>query len=215
MSIAFDLYLITDRHKTCGRDLVAVVEAALAGGVRAVHLREKDLPLRALLALAERLRAVTAAHGAQLLINDRIDVALAVGADGVHLPADHLPIPEVRRILGPQGLIGVSAHTVREVEAAADADFIVLGPVFDTPSKRPYGAPLGLAGFGAAVRPTARPVFAIGGLRAERVDGVLRAGAAGVAVIGVLLEAQDPAAAASGLLGALSTARAAVSVARL
>jgi len=207
-ALEFRLYLVTDRRGTAGRPLRAVVEACLGAGLRAVQLREKDLAAGDLLRLAGELRGLTARHGARLLINDRVDVALAAGADGVHLPGSGLPPAAARALIGPDRLIGLSTHSPDEAEgaAAAGADFVVFGPVHDTPSKRAYGRPPGLAGLAAACRRSPVPVLAIGGVTAARVPELRDAGAAGVAVIRALLEADDPAAAAKELLAACERA---------
>jgi thiamine-phosphate pyrophosphorylase len=181
--------------------LLDVVEAALRGGADAVQLREKDLSARALHDLACRLRGLCDRYGARLLINDRIDVALAVKADGVHLPVNSFLPADARRLLGDDRFIGSSVHNFAEARAAAagGSDFIVFGPVFDTPSKRAYGPPVGLDALAQVAREAAVPVIAIGGISAESVDAVGREGASGVAVIGAILEAEDPQAAAWGI----------------
>jgi len=189
---------VTDRAGVGGRDLVTVVESALEAGLPAVQLREKDLGGRALLALAERLRAATARRGALLFVNDRVDVALAVGADGVHLGAGSMPASAARRLVGAAGLIGVSTHAPGE--AAPDADFLFFGPVWETPSKRGAQGPGRLA---EAARTAAVPVLAIGGVTADRVPAARTAGAAGVAVIRAILAAPDPGAATRAILAAL------------
>jgi thiamine-phosphate pyrophosphorylase len=203
------VYLVTDRGATGGRPLVDVVERALRGGVRAVQLRERGLEARALLDIAAELRALTARHDALLLINDRIDVALACGADGVHLPSHSFTVRDARTLLGTERLIGLSTHHPAEVARAAEdgADFTVFGPVFDTPSKRALGAPVGLDGLAAAAaavtpRATAFPVLAIGGVTAAEVPAARRHGAAGVAVIRAILAADDVEAAARALCAA-------------
>ncbi len=202
----FHLYLVTDRHRTAGRPLLDVVEAALRGGVDAVQLREKDLSGSALFALARQLRQLTRLHGARLLINDRIDIALAVAADGVHLPVDSFAPTDARHLLGPGMLIGASTHSQEEARAAASsgADFIVFGPVFDTPSKRAFGAPVGLNALTQVTKVVRVPTFAIGGLTTERVTAVRSCGASGIAVIGTILEAPEPDAAATALRRALA-----------
>ncbi len=202
----FRLYLITDRHRTAGRPLLDVVEAALQGGVDAVQLREKDLSAAALFELGGRLRDLTRRYGARLLINDRIDIAIAVEADGVPLPVDSFAPADARRLVGAGPLIGASTHSVEQARAAgADgADFVVFGPVFDTPSKRAFGAPVGLDALGEAVRNVAVPVFAIGGVSAERAGSACGRGAWGLAVVSAVLEAPDPRAAASALRAALA-----------
>jgi thiamine-phosphate diphosphorylase len=196
------VYLVTDRQQTNGRPLLGVVEAALRGGIRAVQLRERDLPARELRALADQLRALTRRYDAALLINDRLDVALACGADGVHLPSASFAVADARALLGAGRLIGVSTHSVAEVAAAAaaGADFAVFGPIFDTPSKRSYGAPLGLAALGAACTAAPLPLLAIGGIDADRIDAVRAAGADGIAVIRAVLAAADPQQAAARLV---------------
>jgi thiamine-phosphate pyrophosphorylase len=197
----FRLYLVTDRTRTAGRPLVSVVEQALQGGVDAVQLREKDLPARALFDLAQQLRALCTQQRARLLINDRIDVALAVGADGVHLPVEAFTPADARALVGPGMLIGASAHSLAEARAAAasGADFIVFGPVFDTPSKRAFGAPVGLDALAEVTSVVQVPVLAIGGITTERAAAVRQHGASGLAVVSAILEAADPRAAAVAL----------------
>ncbi|HLK10838.1 MAG TPA: thiamine phosphate synthase [Candidatus Binatia bacterium] len=190
--------LVTDRSATAGRDLLDVVVAALDAGLPAVQLREKDLPGRPLLALAERLRAATMRAGALLLVNDRVDVAIAAGADGVHLGGGALPPAVARRLLPPGALVGVSIHAPGE--STADADFAFFGPVWDTPGK----AAAGPARLAEAVAAAAVPVLAIGGVTAERAPAARAAGSAGAAVIRAVLAAADPAAATRALLAALA-----------
>ena len=187
------LYLVTDRRQTGGRPLAEVVEECLAAGLRAVQLREKDLPGAEFLALAHSLREVTRRVGARLFINGRLDVALAVGADGLQRGHDAPPLP-VLRSRAPDLPIGASVHGVDEAGAAErdGADFIVFGPVYDTPSKRPYGPPQGVAALAKVVEAVRIPVFAIGGITADRVAAVRAAGAHGVAVISAILTAERP-----------------------
>jgi thiamine-phosphate pyrophosphorylase len=197
------LYLITDRRQLpAGRTLLDTVEAALAAGIRMVQLREKDLSARELFALAQQLRQVSRRYGARLLINDRIDVALAVEADGVHLGGHSLPVAVARQLLGPQRLLCVSTHHPEEIKtaAAAGADFVTFGPVYATPSKAAYGPPQGLERLRAACADSKLPVFALGGINAERLPEVLSAGATGIACIAAVLSAHQPAAAARNLL---------------
>jgi thiamine-phosphate pyrophosphorylase len=199
---AWTIYLVTDRTASGDRTLLDAVRAALAGGVGAVQLREPGLATRELLALAEAVRVATAQAGAALLINDRVDVALACGADGVHLPAHGMTVREARGLLGPAAVIGVSTHAPGEVAAAASAgaDFAVFGPLFDTPSKRAYGAPLGLQALAAARAAVPQlPLFGIGGIDATNAAAVRRHGADGIAVIRAVLAAADPTAAARAL----------------
>lgn len=198
------LYLITDRHQTNGRPLAAVVRAALEGGVRMVQLREKDLSGRELFALATELRRLTREFGARLIINDRLDIALAAGADGVHIGTASLPVAVVRRILGPEMLIGYSAHGVAEAEQAQvdGADFVTFGPVYHTPSKAAYGEPVGVPKLAEAAKHLTIPVFALGGITESSVAEVMATGADGIALISAVMAAHDPTAAATALLQA-------------
>jgi thiamine-phosphate pyrophosphorylase len=191
-SIDFSLYLVTDRHQTAGRPLKPLLIQALGAGVRAIQLREKDLGTRELLTLTREVMALTRASDARLLVNDRVDVALATGVDGVHLRADSLPVREVRRLLGSQRFIGVSTHTPEDVVRAEQegADFAVLGPMYATTSKLQYGQPLGPAVLAEAVRRSRIPIFAIGGVTPSRVGELIAAGASGIAVISAILAAE-------------------------
>ena len=196
----FRLYFVTDRKQTAGRPLIDVVHAALDGGVSAVQLREKDLEGRELYELAEQLRELTLRYQARLLINDRIDIAIATEADGVHLGQSSFPVAEARQLIGPDKLIGVSTHTPQEIAAAEGADFIIFGPVYYTPSKAAYGEPQGLDRLREAVQQSAVPVFAIGGIKAERIAEVFETGVYGLSVISAISVASDPAQAARELL---------------
>jgi thiamine-phosphate pyrophosphorylase len=205
VTLDLSLYLVTDRRQTRGRTLIDTVHAALDGGARAVQLREKDLLGAELFRLATDLRDLTARYGAALFVNDRVDVALAAGADGVHLGQNAIPPLTARRLLGSDRLIGVSTHTRAEVAHAieAGADFVVFGPVYWTPSKAPFGAPRGLEELASVTACTQAPVLAIGGISAERVADVRSAGASGVAVISAIMSAEDPARASRALLAAM------------
>ena len=189
--VDFPLYLVSDRHQTRGRPLVSLIRVAVEAGVRAVQLREKDLDTRALLGLAEEVLRITREHRAVLLVNDRLDLAMAAGGDGVHLRSSSIPVAVTRRILGPDRVIGVSAHTVEEVfhAEANGANFVVLGPVYETASKRGFGEPIGLRPIEEASRRCRIPVFAIGGVTVPRVREVRQSGAFGVAVISAILSA--------------------------
>ena len=190
----FKLYLITDRKLfTSLEEMLLAIERALEGGAAAVQLREKDLSGRELLALAYRLRKLTEGHAARLFINDRVDIALAVDADGVHLGGNSMPADAARKASGNTLLIGVSAHSVQEARKAEErgADFITLGPIYETPSKMQYGAPIGPQALKDAVRNLSIPVYAIGGIRTERITEVLQQGAYGIALISAILSAAD------------------------
>jgi thiamine-phosphate pyrophosphorylase len=201
----FKLYLVTDRQQTRGRELASVIEEALAGGVSAVQLREKDLGGRELFFLAEKLKALCERYRAELYINDRVDVALAVDASGVQLGVGSLPVPAARELLGTEKTIGVSSHSVEEAEAAQEsgADFVLFGPVYFTPSKAAYGAPQGLAALKEVVEKISLPVYAIGGVKADNVGRIIEAGARGVALISAVLSVADPKTAAQDILSSL------------
>ena len=206
--VDFPLYLVTDRHQTDGRPLIPLVEQAVAGGLRAVQVRERDMATRDLLAISQKLCAMMRARGGRVMINDRVDLVLALGADGVHLRADSLPVAVARRLLGADRLIGVSAHSADDVARAESdgADFAVLGPVHETPSKRGYGAPIGLRALEEATRRCRLPVFAIGGMTVARVEDVRKAGAYGVAVVSAILSAASVESATRQFLDALARA---------
>ena len=190
----FDLYLVTDQSQTQGRDLLWVLEQALEAGIKAIQLREKALGGKELFLLAEAARALTQRYHAALLVNDRIDVALAVGADGVHLGRNSLPIPTARALLGAQRLIGASTHSLEEVQEAErkGADFVVFGPVYFTASKASYGAPQGLTALKISVEKSALPVYAIGGLKPGNILEAKHTGIRGIALISAIVSAPDP-----------------------
>ena len=205
-SLGFRVYLVTDRQQTAGRPLTEVIAAAARGGSQgagqtpanplglAVQLREKDLSARELHDLGVRLQEALTRHQVPLLINDRIDVALALDAAGVHLAGHSLPTRVARRILGPDKFLGVSTHSLSAARLAADegADFVVFGPVFATPSKLAYGPPQGLSQLAAVVRGVPIPVLGIGGITPANLPQVRQTGAHGVAMIRAVLAAPDP-----------------------
>jgi thiamine-phosphate pyrophosphorylase len=203
------VYLVTDRKQTGGRDLEDVLARALEGGVRAIQLREKDLDTVEMFRLGERLLARTRAAGAVLVVNDRVDVAMALGADGVHLTRRSLPPREARALVGPDMLLGVSCHNQEDVREALDGgvDFLVLGPIYATPSKARYGPPLTSEILRRARTICALPILAIGGISPERVPEVMAAGADGVAVISAVLAAPDPTLATREMLEAVAGAK--------
>jgi thiamine-phosphate pyrophosphorylase len=198
----FDLYLVTDRSQTPGRDLLWVLEQALDGGVKAVQLREKDLGGKELFDLAEKTRELCIRYDARLLVNDRIDVALAVDADGVQVGAASIPIDAARKLLGPGKLIGASIHSLAEAQQAErnGADFILFGPVYFTASKAAYGTPQGLAALRRVVEQISAPVYAIGGINAESINAARATGIRGVALISAIINAENPKAATKRIL---------------
>jgi thiamine-phosphate pyrophosphorylase len=206
-SLESRLLLVTDRQQTKGRPFMAVLAQAFKAGKPAVQLRERDLGGKDLLALAEEVQQLTVSHGTQLVINDRLDVALSLEGAGVHLRSNSLPVSVTRRIIGPHRLLGVSVHSIKEaVQGEAEgADYVVFGPVYETPSKHLYGSPLGLAKVEEAARAVRIPIIAIGGLTAARARDARRAGAFGVAVITAVLGAEDVESATRALLDAVTS----------
>ena len=193
-AVDFDLYLVTDRNQTGGRDLLRVLERALDGGVKAIQLREKDLSGRDLFLLAERSHKLCQAYHAALFINDRVDVAMAVDAAGVQLSKSSLPLVTARALLGPQKIIGISTHSLQEAKEAKQngADFILFGPVYFTASKAAYGEPQGLAALKTIVDNISLPVYAIGGIKAENIKFTKNCGVRGVALISAIVSAENP-----------------------
>jgi thiamine-phosphate pyrophosphorylase len=199
------VYLVTSEALSHGRSTLAIVRAALAGGVRLVQLREKSLPVRDLLRLAADVRRLTEDAGALLVINDRLDVALAVRADGVHLGQEDLPVGDARRI-APDLIVGASSHSVREARdaQAAGASYVNIGPIFPTRTKPWRGGFLGLDGMRAIAPSLAVPFTAMGGIKREHIPQLARAGARTVAVVTAITAAADPERAARELLDAMT-----------
>lgn len=204
------LYVVTDDTLVRGRSHADVAAAAVAGGAQAVQLRDKRREAGELVALARLLLRITRPAGVLLIVNDRVDVALASGADGVHLGVDDLAVADARRLLGPLPLIGFSPETDSQAVAAAraGADYLGVGPVFPTGTKSDAGAPVGPARIAALSRLTGLPVVGIGGIRLDGVRQVIEAGAAGVAVVSAVAAAADMEQAARGLAEAVREAAA-------
>lgn len=194
------LILITDRT-LCKRPLLETVKSALKGGTKAVQLREKGLATRELYTLANELRKMTSDFGAGLFINDRVDIALAADADGVHLGWQSMPVSVVRGLLGVKKLIGVSTHNRLEALQAWNdgADYITFGPVFYTPSKVGLLDPVGVEALRGLKDEVHAPIVALGGINEGNVDAVLESGVAGIAVISSILSADDAEKASRGL----------------
>jgi len=202
------LYVVLDRAAAGGRDLVDILDAALAGGSRLIQLREKEWPSGRVLPLAERLRARCAAAGATFIVNDRVDLAVAAGADGVHVGQDDLPARAARALLRPGMILGVSTHSVAQARAAqADgADYVAVGSMFPTRSKAEFelvGTEL-LRKLRGEIRV---PLIGIGGITHANVGEVIAAGADGVAVISAVCAAADPRAAAERFVALIRGAR--------
>ncbi len=197
--IAFDcrLYLVTDRRWLGGRELEDVVEEALQGGVTLLQLREKDISSRDYYDLAVKVKERTDKYRVPLIINDRLDIALAVGAAGVHLGLDDLPVPAARRILGEERIIGASAATVVEALRfeAEGADYLGVGAVFPTATK-PGNEEVGFADLRRIKAAVRIPVAAVGGISAAHVDDVMATGVDGVAVVSAIMAQENIGAAA-------------------
>jgi thiamine-phosphate pyrophosphorylase len=204
-SVDFRLYLVTDRRQVTHGTLLSVLAQFIASGGRAIQLRERDLATREQLDLARAIQELARSTGTKLLINDRADLVAVTNADGLQLRETSLPVPAARRVVGADRLIGASAHSVDGVvqAEAQGADFAVLGPIYETPSKREYGPPLGLHVLEQACRRVRIPVFAIGGISAARAREVRGAGAFGLAVISYILAASDAASATRELFDAV------------
>ena len=206
LTLSSRLLVVTDRHQTNGRPLVPLLQQIVNAVAPAIQLRERDLSARELVTLAREVQAVTASRGAQLLINDRIDVALALEEVGVHLRSNSLPVSVARQMLGPQRLLGLSVHSVEEGLSAQSqgADYIVLGPIYETPTKQMYGPPLGIHTLEKACELIRIPIFGIGGVTAARAREMRRAGAFGAAVITAILGAKDVESATRELIDAVT-----------
>jgi thiamine-phosphate pyrophosphorylase len=198
----FNLYLITDRTQTKGRDLLWLLEQALDAGVKAIQLREKDLGGRDLFLLAEKVSNLCQSYRSALFVNERIDIALAVNAAGVQLGNASVPVALARELLGAQKMIGLSTHSFGEALEAQQqgADFVLFGPVYFTPSKATYGAPQGLNKLKEVVEKISLPVYAIGGIKPENILDLKRLGVSGVALISAIMSSDAPKNATTDLL---------------
>ncbi len=196
------LYLVTDRGYMGTRDIADVVRRAVAGGVTVCQLREKDCPVGELVEIGRRLKAVLAPLGVPLIINDRLDVAQAVEADGVHLGQKDMPCADARRILGPEAIIGLSVETLEQARQAEDLDVDYLGvsPIYPTPTKTDTEGAWGLDGLSALRRSTRHTLVAIGGIKAENAASIIEAGADGVAVVSAICASPEPEEAARRIL---------------
>jgi thiamine-phosphate pyrophosphorylase len=201
------LLVITDRRQARG-SVETVAEAAFAGGCRWLSLREKDLDAASREALLRRLVGLARPYGATVMVHEDIDAAIAAGAGGVHLPRGTSPVA-VRRRFGGEALIGCSTHDALEIADAVGADYVSLSPIFPSASKPGYGPAIGVAGLASAVAAARMPVIALGGIDAGNIAACIRAGAAGIAVMGAVMTATDVAALMAGLIGTLADALAA------
>ncbi|MBN1334968.1 MAG: thiamine phosphate synthase [Deltaproteobacteria bacterium] len=204
------LYVVTDPSLAGSRGVEATCALALAAGPRVIQLRDKVAPTRVLVEQARRLVALCARHDAILILNDRLDVALAAGAHGVHLGQDDLPAADARRLIGSEGILGLSVRTPEEARAAEEvgADYIAANLVFSTSTKTDLEGPIGLEGVRALRRATRLPLVAIGGIHPGNAADVVAAGADGVAVVSAVMAAPDVGLACRALLGAVEVGRA-------
>ena len=208
-SLDLGVYLVTDQAALLGRDLVEVVGLAVAGGASVVQLREKNAATRPFVELARALVALLRPRGVPLVINDRVDVALAADADGVHVGQDDMHPADVRALLGPGRIVGLSVTGEAEARAARGlpVDYLGAGPVFATATKQDAGAPQGLDGLAAMIALAEVPVVAIGAVTAGNAASVLACGAAGLAVVSAVCSAPDPRTAATTLRRIVDAAR--------
>lgn len=202
MRLDLSLYLITDQGICAGSGLVETVMAAVRGGVTMVQLRDKHASDGELIDQARRLKAALAGSGVPLIINDRLDVALAAGADGLHMGQDDGDVAMARAALGSEAILGLSVQNQAQMMRvdAEHLDYLGLGPVFATPSKHDHAEPLGFEGLASLVAASPLPTVAIGGLKAEHAAATRQAGAEGLAVISAICDAADPEAAARAFL---------------
>lgn len=209
--IDFSLYLVTDRSLSLGRSTVDIVRAAIRGGVTCVQLREKQCATREFIEEARAIRCLLDALETRipLIINDRIDVALAIGADGVHLGQTDMHISDARRLAGSSLFIGISAESVMDAVRAESegADYIGISPIFATSTKKDAAPPLGLAGVRAIREAVSLPLVGIGGVKADNAAAIIRAGADGVAVVSAIVSAPCPASAATALKQRIQSAK--------
>jgi len=205
-TVSHRLLVVTDRHQTNGRPLVSLLQRVLAAEGPTIQIREHDLSARELLSLAREVQAMTVSRRSQLLINDRIDVALVLEGVGVHLRSNSLPVMVARQLLGAERLLGISVHAIEEAMQAESqgADYVILGPIYETPSKQLFGSPLGIHTLEKVCRLVRIPVIGIGGVTAARAREMQDAGAFGVAVIRAILSAADVESATRELIDAMT-----------
>lgn len=188
------VYLVTDREACLGRPLDQVVLAAVEGGVSLVQLREKEASTRAFVETAQRMKALLVPYAVPLIINDRVDVALAVHATGVHVGQDDMPYPLARKLAGPETIVGLSVSNLEQVEQAEayDVDYLGVGSIFPSPTKPDAKGSWGIDGLAAVRRRSRHPLVAIGGIDEENAADVVRAGADCIAVVSAICSAADP-----------------------
>ncbi|MES9994633.1 thiamine phosphate synthase [Desulfovibrio aminophilus] len=205
----YSLYLVTDRPACLGRDLLDVVGRATRAGATVVQVREKSCQTREFVELARALKTLLDSLGLPLIINDRVDVALAVGAAGVHVGQKDMAASDARALLGPDRILGLSVNTFEEARVAEslDVDYLGVGPVFPTATKADAGPVFGVDNLARLRAATRRPLVAIGGIGATNAEAVAAAGADGLAVVSAICSAPDPGAASAQLLAAIRRGR--------
>ncbi|MGD9241321.1 MAG: thiamine phosphate synthase [Desulfobacterales bacterium] len=208
-NIDYSLYLVTDRGLARGRTTLEIVSAAVDGGTSVVQLREKDCSTRDFIEQALAIKEFLKDRAVPLIINDRVDVAQAVKADGVHLGQTDMPLETAKRILGDSMIIGISAESLQDAIDAekGGADYLGVSPIYATPTKTDTAAPLGLKGLGEIRKAVKLPLVGIGGLTRENSGDVIRNGADGVAVVSAIVAADDPEAAAKALRHVIEEAK--------
>jgi thiamine-phosphate pyrophosphorylase len=209
MRVDYSLYLVTDSALSLGRRTLDIVEAAIAGGATIVQYREKSSSTRAMVEEAGALAALCRARGVPFIVNDRLDVALAVDADGLHVGQDDLPPALARGLLGRGKLLGVSVGSVEEAlrAKAEGADYLGASPIFATPTKSDAPRPMGLEGLRELAAAMDLPIVAIGGINASNAEAVIEAGASGLAVVSAIVSMPDPEGAARALRAILESTR--------
>lgn len=202
------LYLVTDRGLAGDRDIEDIVRMSVEGGATMVQLREKSIGTREFIELALRLKKALEPYAVPLIINDRVDVAMASGADGVHIGQSDMPYAMARRLLGPDKIIGLSVEDFSQIEEAnlLDVDYIGVSPVFSTPTKTDTAAPFGLDGLRKAVAMSVHPAVAIGGMNLSTAADVIRTGVDGIAVVSAIVCAADPCKASQELIETMEKA---------
>jgi thiamine-phosphate pyrophosphorylase len=207
--IDYSLYLVTDRGLARGRSTIDIVHSALQGGITCVQLREKNCSTLEFIEEALALKDVLKSTGVPLIINDRIDVALAVEADGVHLGQTDMPLTMAKKILGNTMIIGISAESLEDAMEAEKngADYLGVSPIYATPTKTDTAAPIGLEGLREIRKTVQLPLVGIGGLNRDNSAAAIRSGADGVAVVSAIVAADDPATAAGDLMQVIREAR--------
>jgi thiamine-phosphate pyrophosphorylase len=207
--IDWSVYVISDREVAGERSILDLVRAAIQGGATVIQLREKTATTREMIELGIALHQITYDADVPLIVNDRLDVALAIGAEGLHVGVDDMPVAMARQLMGADRILGFSPETVQGAEQGErdGADYLGIGDVYGTPSKADAGQPIGLDGLARVVEAVSIPVVAIGGITADNAPETIRAGVQGVAVISAVIGARDPEEAARRIVRAVAAGR--------